>query len=255
MRSIIHTDVTNMKKYVLNLVFALFLISFFTSSLHASTFDVTVNKINHNDLRISSKQNSSSQIIFAHDRPYPFDSDGFLIPTGYNSITFQVTSTDSIINWAPAVSFDGGITYRNQHRFRCSGAICPVVTIPIISNLYRFSLGSASGNITAIGTLNKEKGARVVVLGNGVSLPFTSESFSTKRMSSIIVTVEQGNPQNLTGISLQKNVNGIYVEKAHLVCDGGAECPLEAMPVDGGNYRIVMEGSGSDALLSIMLRK
>ncbi|OGK08496.1 hypothetical protein A2767_05360 [Candidatus Roizmanbacteria bacterium RIFCSPHIGHO2_01_FULL_35_10] len=149
---------------------------------------------------------------------------------------------------------DGGTTYKEQHRFRCSGGTCPVVTIPILNNSYIFSTGTSAGNITAIGTLNIEPEAQVIILGNSVDLPFTSSSFDSTGFTSITVTVGQGNPQNLTGISLQRFESGSFVEKVHLNCDGGAECPLQSMNLIGGNYQVVVEGSGSDALVGSILR-
>lgn len=197
-------------------------------------------------------------LVFADNQPLPITpfnaTEPQLIPQGYNMITFSVSSTGTIENWAPMVSFDNGVTFRNQHRFICNGGSCPDVTIPIISPYYKVGFGTSSGNVTVTADLSNDPGAQVLIMGNGVSLPFVSQTFDSTGYSTITVTVEQANPQNLTGISLQRFEGGQFVEKHHLVCDGGAVCPLNFLPLLGGNYRVIIEGSNPDALVAAILR-
>jgi len=195
------------------------------------------------------------QIVFAENRPASFETDFIPISDGYKSMTFNVSTTDFLINWAPAIEIDG-ISYE-QHRFRCSGVlVCPEVTIPILSDAYQFRTGTSGGNITAIATLNTEPNSQVLILGKKVNYPFISIPFSTDGFSSILITAGGGdNPQNLAGISLQRFEGESWVEKEHLNCDGGAECPLQELPVLGGEYRVVLQGSGTGAVLGALIRK
>jgi hypothetical protein len=191
-------------------------------------------------------------IVFAQNRPASFITDFIQIPNGYTSMTFHVTTTGSLYGWAPIANVNSFVN--EQHRILCPNNICPNVTIPIISGLYKFSTGTSSGNITATATLNSETSNYNQVLGYAVDLPFASTSFPTNSNTKIEVTVGQTNPQNLTGISLQRNESGIFVEKHHIVCDGGAVCPLTDLPLLGGEYRVVVEGSGPGALIAVLIR-
>lgn len=199
----------------------------------------------------------SRTITFVNNRPTPFNwSESFVIPSGYKSMTWHVSSSDYIINWAPQVSYDGGLTWLEQHRFSCNSGSCNEVTIPIISNLYRFSLGTSNGIINATVFLNTEKSSKVILFSEKAVYPFISESFKTNSYNYITITAGGGtNPQHLTGISLQRLENGLYIEKERLTCDGGAECPLQNLPLFDGKYRIVLEGSGNDSVLAAILRR
>lgn len=174
------------------------------------------------------------------------------IPPGFKSITFNVTFSNFIINWAPQISFDNGATFLEQHRFRC-GNTCAQVTIPLLSNKIRWSPGTSGGNATVIGTLNPEPDSQVLLLGQGINFPFTSSDFSTDGFSNITITA--GGGTSIQAISLQKLENGAFIEKQRLNCDGGAECPLQSLPVLGGTYRIAIEGGGVNAVLGAILRK
>jgi len=191
-------------------------------------------------------------IVFAQDRPASFTTDFFTIPSGFSSMTFHVTTTGTLYGWAPIANVNSFVN--EQHRIVCTNNICPDVTIPIISNYYKFGTGTSSGNITATAILNAEIDNSTQTLGYRVNLPFTSGPLQTNPGMKILVTVGQGNPQNITGISLQRNEGGIFVEKHHLSCDGGAVCPLTNLPLLGGEYRVVVEGSGLNALIAALLR-
>lgn len=119
-----------------------------------------------------SPSSSPTTIVFAQNRPASFTTDLVAIPNGYTSMTFHVSTTGTLINWAPIANVNSFVN--EQHRFRCNNNICPDVTIPIISGFYKFGTGTSSGNITAIATLNAEPDNSTQVLGYGVNLPFTS---------------------------------------------------------------------------------
>jgi hypothetical protein len=174
------------------------------------------------------------------------------IPSGFKSITFKVTSTNSLATWVPLVSFDGGTNYFEQHRFGC----CNTVTVPILGGHYRFSPGTGTIVDLVTGTLNTEPDAQVLLLGQNVSYPFTSDSFDATGFKTIMITIGGGNnPQNLTGISLQKLVSGTFIQVQHLDCDGGAVCPLQLLHIDDGVYRVSVEGSGTGAVFGVIIRK
>lgn len=198
----------------------------------------------------------SLHITVATNLPTNQNSDPVIMPNGYKSITFTVLPSGSIPGWAAQVSFDGGATWLEQHRFACSGSTCAEVTLPILGGNYRFSPGGGSGTINVFATLNPEPDTQVLVLGQGVLYQFTSPTFNTDGFNTITITAGGGdNPQNMIGISLQRNENGGFVEKQFLGCDGGAGCPLQTLPVLGGDYRVVLEGNGTNAVLGAILRK
>lgn len=196
----------------------------------------------------------SLQMTVATNLPTNQNSSAVTIPSGYKSVTFTVSPSGSIPGWAAQVSFDGGTTWLEQHRFACSSS-CPVVTIPILGSKYRFSPGGGSGTISVSAILNPESGAQVLVLGQGITYQFTSPTFNTSGFSTITITAGGGdNPQHMTRISLQRNENNTFVEKQFLACDGGAGCPLQSLPVLGGTYQVVLEGTGTTGVLGAILR-
>ena len=94
-----------------------------------------------------------------------------------------------------------------------------------------------------------------MLLGKLVNYPFTSANFSTNGFSTLTVSVGAGdNPQHVTGVSVQREENGTFVERARIPCDGGAQCTLQTVPVLGGNYRLFLEGNGTGAVLAGILR-
>lgn len=195
---------------------------------------------------------SPNVIVFAQDRPASFTTDFIAIPHGYMSMTFHVTTTGTLYGWSPIANVNSFVN--EQTRVLCPNNICPDVTIPIISGFYKFGTGTSSGNITAIATLNADPNSSTQTLGYGVPLPFTSGPLQTNPGYLISVFVGQRDPQRMNGISLQRNENGVFVEKEHVSCDGGAICPVNNLPLLGGEYRVVVEGSGVDALVSVFIR-
>lgn len=175
----------------------------------------------------------------------------FDVPTGFKSMTIKLKNVSNLPAWAPTVSFDG-TTFHEQHRF---GGSQLEVTIPILAGKYRLNKGGPD-DFTADVIFNPEPNAQVLTLGQLVNYPFTSQSFDTTGFNTITITVGGGsNPQNLQAISLQKSEGGSFVEKQRLNCDGGAQCPLQSLPVLGGTYRVVLQGNGSAAVLGAILRK
>ena len=63
-------------------------------------------------------------IIFAENRPASFATDFIPIPSGFKSMTFNVSTTGFLITWSPVVNI-GGLELE-QHRFYFSGYTqCP----------------------------------------------------------------------------------------------------------------------------------
>lgn len=190
-------------------------------------------------------------IVFAQDRPASFVTDFIDIPQGYTSMTFHVTTTGTLLNWSPIANVNSFIN--EQVRVLCNNNVCPDVTIPVISWFYQFATGTSAGNITATATLNREPGSSTQTLGYGVNLPFTSGPIQTNPGSNITIAVGQRNPQNMNRISLQRNESNVFVEKEHIDCDGGAVCPLIPLPLLGGEYKVFVDGTGTGALISVLI--
>jgi len=175
----------------------------------------------------------------------------FTVPIGYKSMTISLSNTNGLPAWAPTVSFDGGNNFSEQIRFAGSETL---VTIPILSNTYRLNTGGSSGFNADI-TFNPDSSSQAILFNSNANYPFVSNSFNTDSFSSISITVGGGNnPQHLTAISLQRLENGVFVEKQRLACDGGAQCPLQSMPVLGGTYQVSIEGAGTGAVIGALLR-
>lgn len=97
---------------------------------------------------------NNKTIVFANDRPQPFDSDWHKT-SGYNWITIDLTITGYItqydIHYNTSPITPG---YTVQQTINCgNGTVCPQVKVPILGDYYRISTGTASGNVTAIGKL------------------------------------------------------------------------------------------------------
>ena len=196
-------------------------------------------------------------LVFVSNGSSPFNNSNPVdIPNGFKTLTFSINFNGSAAGWAPEVSFDGGSTWHEEQRFSCSGNTCSTQTVPILGNKYIFSLGSSNiSGLNVVAIPNVESSATVNFLGQNVSYPFDSNTFDTTGFSTIIISVGSGdNPQHLTGISLQRLENGNFVEKQHLNCDGGATCPYQSLPVLGGNYRVEIQGNGTNGEVGAILR-
>lgn len=215
-------------------------------------------KIQELEERLSTLESSISaelqnkQIVIAENEPQPV-SKKVTIPAGYKSMTVSVSSGGTLENWAPLVSFDGQ-NYREQHRFRCT-ATCETVTIPVLSPDYLFNTGTAGGLISIMAVLNPEADSQILILSEDTLLPFQSEEFSAEGFNSVDLTVGGGNdPQNLDDIILQKKNEGVFEDYHILNCDGGAECPLDSIPLSEGIYRVQVVGSGDSGVIGAILR-
>lgn len=178
-----------------------------------------------------------------------FDEE-FTVPQGYNVMLIDILGGISF-PWAPGPSFDNGVSFPEQHRFFPADQS---VIIPVLSDKYMIRSGGSTGVQVRI-RLQQDPNSQVINFGTNESYPFTSSPFDATGFNSIIVTASGGdNPQNLSAIVLQKEVGGVFVEDARSNCDGGAQCPPTSFPVTSGNYRVVIEGSGTGALFAALLR-
>jgi len=101
-----------------------------------------------------SAKSQSTIVIFAFNRPQPFTTDPVDTSGGWTTMMLTVGTTGSICGYALLIPSNGD--WIEQVRVGCDcGSECPVVTFPVISDSYRFSTGTASGNITAAGRLFK----------------------------------------------------------------------------------------------------
>jgi hypothetical protein len=99
-------------------------------------------------------QPSSATVIFALDRPIPFTTDPVETSGGWTKMTVSVGTTGSLCGYSLLIPSQG--MWIEQIRVNCDcGRVCPVVSIPVISDFYEFSTGTASGTVTAAGVLER----------------------------------------------------------------------------------------------------
>ena len=99
-------------------------------------------------------QPSSETVVFAFDRPVPFDTDPADTSGGWTKMTVSVGTTGSLCGYSLLTPSNG--TRIEQLRVICDcGRVCPVVSIPVISDAYVFSTGTATGTVTAAGLLER----------------------------------------------------------------------------------------------------
>jgi len=178
------------------------------------------------------------------------------LPSGYKSMNIEVSSNQGVGDWAPGPSFDGGLTFWEQIRFTCGTNKCNV-NIPILSSKYFFhSGGGTNPDATDINlTLFPESNSKVLVLGQTVNYPFTSSPFDTTGFNYITITAGGGdNPQNLVALDLEKEVAGTYTLVSRIVCDQGAKCPIDTLPITAGIFRVSIVGNGTKANLGAILK-
>jgi len=94
-------------------------------------------------------------IIFAENRPASFNSEWQDVSGGYNTLSVDVSSTGTIATYAIQFTNDMDGSYTVQTGLVCSSSQCPLLTVPVLAKYYRVSIGTASGDITAIGYLVK----------------------------------------------------------------------------------------------------
>ena len=119
------------------------------------------------ETRITDLETSASEpktVIFADNRPQPFNSEWVDVRGGYTSLTLSLSITGSISDYGVHFTNDpenatDQTGYTVQTFVHCNNAsTCPVTTIPILGDYYQISTGTANGNITATGILRKEQG-------------------------------------------------------------------------------------------------
>jgi hypothetical protein len=208
-------------------------------------------------------------IIFAYNRPASFTTDGTAIPItpNYNweTMTMHVSTTGTLSGYSLLVNVGQGDF--EQVRIPCPSNICPDTTIPLLINdsqgnqisprpVYKFSTGTSSGNITAIGTLNSEPDSHTLFLGNNLTLPYISGDLVTSGYSQLEFTVAQANPQHLNSISIQQFDGTNWNEIQHITCDGGAVCPVQLVSIGSAFHRtrVVVDGSGTNAAIDYLIR-
>ncbi|GEM_PF-5350614 len=203
-------------------------------------------------------------IVFAYNRPASFSTDGTTIPItpNYNweTMTMHVSTTGTLYGYSLIVNVGSGDF--EQVRILCPSNTCPDTTIPLVLDsslpraIYKFSTGTSSGNITAIGTLNAEPNSHTIFLGSNLTLPYTSGDLVTSGYSQIEFTVGQANPQNLKSISIQQFDGTNWNEVHHTTCDGGAICPVELVTIGSTFHRtrVVVDGSGNNAAIDYYIR-
>lgn len=99
-------------------------------------------------------QPSSTTMIFALDRPVPFTTDPVETSGDWTKMTVSVGTTGSLCGYSLLIPSQG--TWIEQIRVNCDcRRVCPVVSIPVISEAYAFSTGTATGTVTAAGVLER----------------------------------------------------------------------------------------------------
>jgi hypothetical protein len=100
---------------------------------------------------------SSGTVVFAFNRPFPFDSDPVDTSGDWTKLTMSigVSAGGFICGYALQIP-DGSGGWIEQIRVRCDcGASCDPTVVPVISDTMRLSTGTASGSLTAAGLLEK----------------------------------------------------------------------------------------------------
>jgi hypothetical protein len=106
-------------------------------------------------------QPDSATVIFAYNRPVSFTTDPVSIGEGWTKMTFSVGVSYGgfLCDYALRVPAIPGVVSGElveQLRVSCGcGVICPMISIPVISDFYEFSTGTSSGAVTAAGVVEK----------------------------------------------------------------------------------------------------
>jgi hypothetical protein len=103
------------------------------------------------------QQPASKSVIFAFNRPFPFNSDPVDTSGDWTKLTMSigVSAGGFICGYALQIP-DGSGGWIEQIRVRCDcGASCDPTVVPVISDTMRLSTGTASGSLTAAGLLEK----------------------------------------------------------------------------------------------------
>jgi hypothetical protein len=102
-------------------------------------------------------QPDSATVIFAFNRPFPFNSDPVDTSGDWTKLTMSIgVSAGGFICGYSLQIPDGSGEWIEQIRVRCDcGASCDPTVVPVISDTIRLSTGTASGSLTAAGLLEK----------------------------------------------------------------------------------------------------
>lgn len=96
---------------------------------------------------------SSKQIIFAQNKPQPFNSD-WIDTSGFTKITINLAMTKWITQYSVEYSSDQ-VNITEQSVVSCGNNLqCPETTLPLLGKYYRITTGTALGDVTATGVLN-----------------------------------------------------------------------------------------------------
>src|SRR3989344_2974403 len=88
---------------------------------------------------------SSKQIIFAQNKPQPFNSD-WIDTSGFTKITINFSITKWITQYSVEYS-DDKANIKEQSVVSCGNSSqCPETTLPIIGKYYRITTGTALGD-------------------------------------------------------------------------------------------------------------
>jgi len=97
-------------------------------------------------------KNTPKQVVFATNRPQPFNSE-WIDTTGYSLLKINLSISGGISQYDVHYS-DDKITYTVQTTVNCYGSsVCAESNFGIHGRYYRISTGTASGNITSTGLL------------------------------------------------------------------------------------------------------
>jgi len=111
---------------------------------------VTDNQINQSNVK---GVESSKQIVFAQNKPQPFNSD-WIDTSGFTKITINLAMTKWITQYSVEYSSDQ-VNITEQSVVSCGNNLqCPETTLPLLGKYYRITTGTALGDVTATGVLN-----------------------------------------------------------------------------------------------------
>jgi hypothetical protein len=124
------------------------------TALEADVAELEATVSTHESQIAALSQPSSATVIFALDRPIPFTTDPVETSGDWTKMTVSVGTTGSLCGYSLLIPSQG--VWIEQIRVNCDcGRVCPVVSIPVISDFYEFSTGTASGTVTAAGVLER----------------------------------------------------------------------------------------------------
>ena len=127
------------------------------TALEAKVAELEATVATHESQIAALEQPSSETVIFAFNRPFPFNSDPVDTSGDWTKLTMSigVSAGGFICGYALQIP-DGSGGWIEQLRVHCDcGASCDPTVVPVISDTMRLSTGTASGSLTAAGLLEK----------------------------------------------------------------------------------------------------